>query len=277
MQRSNEFANVPVIILCGGKGVILDETQCQRTNKALIRVRGKPLLYWVMRTYALHGATEFILAAGFQTESFGPALLAAGAEAIGGVAGRYSLRLGTMLCHIKLVTTPTDFSTGARLLACRTALADLGERECFAVTYSDTLSDLDLAAEMRFHKKHRLIATMVAAKLPVRFRVLGIRTREVLVRGFAARPVIEAASVNGGYYLFNPTFWQVASSLSTEVALENQPLEQIAAAGQLAAFEHKGAWQTCDAERDIIELDRLARLLSDFTTGLKEANGAARA
>jgi glucose-1-phosphate cytidylyltransferase len=265
MQRSNELAQVPVVILCGGKGVMLDEAQTQRTNKALIRVQGQPLLYWVMQTYALHGSTEFILALGFQAEHFGPALLASGAQAVPDVADRYTLNLGGVSCQLLLVTTPAEASTGARLLACRAALTALGQRERFAVTYSDTLSDVDLGAEMRFHKKQGLIATIVAAKLPVRFRVLGIRTGEVLVRGFAGRPVIEGASINGGYYVFTPAFWQAVSTLNPDVALENQPLEQLAAAGQLAAYEHKGAWQTCDAERDLAELDRLACQLADRT------------
>jgi len=263
MQQSNELARVPVVILCGGNGVMLNETLNQRTNKALIKLQGKPLLYWVMQTFALHGATEFVLAVGFQAEQFGPTLLAAGAQAGGKSADHYNLDLGGISCELQLVNTPAQASTGARLLACRAALAFLGEREYFAVTYSDTLSDIDLGAEMRFHKKQGLVATMVAARLPVRFRVLGIRTSEVLVRGFAARPVIEGVSINGGYYLFTPTFWHAASTLSPEVALENQPLEQLAAAGQLAAFEHKGAWQTCDAERDLTELDRLARQLAN--------------
>lgn len=261
MLRSNELVHVPVVILCGGKGVMLDEQQPQRTNKALITLQGQPLFYWVILTYALHGATEFILAVGFQGERFGPALLAAGAQAL--EPDSYRLTLGGQPCQVRLVPTVAEATTAGRLLDCRPALEALGPSVRFAVTYSDTLSDIDLAAEMRFHKEQGLVATMVAAKLPVRFRVLGIRMGEVLVRGFAARPVIEGASINGGYYLFTPAFWHVANSLSPTVALENQPLEQLAAAGQLAAYEHIGAWQNCDTERDLVELNRLALQLAD--------------
>jgi hypothetical protein len=45
--------------------------------------------------------------------------------------------------------------------------------------------------------------------------------------------VIEGAPINGGYYLFTPKFWLVASSLSASTALENEPLEQLAAEGSL--------------------------------------------
>lgn len=263
MQDSNQLTQTPVIILCGGKGVMLHETQNARTNKALVRVQDKPLFYWVMKSYALHGANEFILAVGFQAELFGPELLAIGAKAVQGSLNQYIFVFGERVCRLQLVITHPALSTGGRLLACRSTLEALGEREQFAVTYSDTLSDIDLGAEMRCHKKQGKIATMVAAKLPVRFRVLGIRASEILVRGFAARPVIEGASINGGYYIFSPEFWHAADTLTPKVALEEEPLEQLAAAGQLVAYEHKGAWQTCDAERDLLELNRLACLFAN--------------
>jgi len=262
MKRSTELARVPIIVLCGGKGVLQETTQIQRTNKALIRVMDKPLVYWVIQAYALHGATEFILAVGFQAEQFGAALQSAGAEVVAGEADRYTLNLGSARCQLQLVFTAPEATTGARLLSCREALNAMGPRDFFGLTYSDTLSDVDLGAEMRFHQTQGRVATMVAARMPVRFRVLGIRTGDVLVRAFAERPVIEGAPINGGYYLLSPKFWQVASSLSASTALENEPLEQLAAAGQLAAFEHRGSWQTCDAERDLIELRRLAAELA---------------
>lgn len=157
------------------------------------------------------------------------------------------------------IPTPVEATTGARLLACRLALEALGAPAGFAVTYSDTLSDVDLGALMRFHRAQGRIATLVAANLPVRFRILGIRAGEVLVRGFASRPVIEGPRINGGFYCFTPALWHAVDTLRAEMPLEERPLEQLAAMGELAAFDHPGAWQSCDAERDLVELERLAR------------------
>ncbi len=264
---SNELSRVPVVILCGGRGVILGEEQKQRTNKALIRIHGQPLIYWVMQRYALYGATEFILVVGFQAKLFGKVLQEAGARVQENEENLFALNLANLICQVKLVVSPPVASTGSRLLACHPVLERLGKHETFAVSYSDTLSDIDLGAEMRFHKKHGLVATMATAKLPVRFRILGIRTGEVLVRGFAERPVIDSVSINGGYYLFNFDFWRSVSNLGPNVALENQPLEQLAADSQLAAYSHNGAWQTCDAERDLLELNRLAQSQADMVKG----------
>lgn len=257
----NEFSQVPVVILCGGKGIVLNEKQSQRQNKGLIQVQEKPLFWWVMHHYAVHGATDFILATGLQGERFGAALVAAGGKISSDDANCYVVTIASVSCRVRLVQTALDATTGERLLACKPWLI---KAEQFALTYSDTLSDVDLGAEMRFHKNQKLVATLVATKYPVRFRILGMRHGETIVRAFAPRPVIDAASINGGYYIFTKALWDDAYGLSRLVALENQPLERLAAAGQLAAFEHKGSWQHCDAERDLGELEKLAQQLNSL-------------
>lgn len=257
-NNTNEFNQIPVVILCGGKGIMLDEQQIHRLNKGLIQVRNKPLFWWVMHHYALHGASDFMLATGFQGEQFGVALEAAGATAVAGQPGCFTVTIAATSCRVRIVPTTKDATTAERLLACKPWL-DKAER--FALTYSDTLSDVDLSAEMRFHKSQKLVATLVATKYPVRFRILGMRQGETIVRAFAPRPVIDAASINGGYYIFTRELWNDTYGLVKSVALENQPLERLAAAGQLAAFEHKGNWQHCDAERDIAELGKLTQHL----------------
>ncbi|MBC3917990.1 hypothetical protein H8L32_10930 [Undibacterium sp. CY18W] len=259
MNKSiNEFAGIPVVILCGGKGVLLDDQQTVRLNKGLVNIKGKPLFWWVMLHYALHGASDFILAAGVQYEQFSQFLK--NSEATQEIEDRfcYELKIGKNICRVRIVVTAPDDTTAARLLACQSFLK---QKQQFALTYSDTLSDVDLTEEIRLHKRQNLVATMVATKLPVRFRILGIRTGETLVRAFASRPVIEAANINGGYYIFSHRIWEAGFGLSDQLALENQPLDLLAAAGQLNSFAHNGGWQTCDAERDITELSRLASYL----------------
>ena len=262
MPRSLALAGLPVIVLSGGRGVLFDEHQPVRTNKALVQVEGRPLLYWVMLAYAREGATDFLVAAGMQAEAIGQALGALGAVTDADDPACHRLALGGRSCAVRVVPTPAHATTGDRLLACRPALDALGRPERFAVTYSDTLSDVDLGAVLRFHLAQGRLATVVGARLPVRFRILGVRAGEVLVRGFADRPVIEAASINGGFYLFSAALWARVQTLVPGVALEEAPLEELAALGELAAFDHRGAWQCCDTERDLPELRRIARILA---------------
>lgn len=259
---TNEFNQVPVVILCGGNGIMLNERHNQRVNKGLIEIHGKLLFLWVMHHYALHGASEFILATGFQSEQFGFALKDAGAKANTDKLDCYDVMIAKMTCSVRIVTTIKNATTAERLLACKPWL---DQAKYFAVSYSDTLSDVDLSAEIRFHKSQNVVATLVAARFPVRFRILGIRAGETLVRAFASRPVIEAAKINGGYYIFTNALWKDIYGLKKLVALENQPLEHLAAAAQLTAFKHSGRWQSCDVERDFVELEEIAVYLDSMT------------
>jgi glucose-1-phosphate cytidylyltransferase len=258
----NEFRQTPVVILCGGKGVMLNEQKKERINKGLIEVLDKPLFFWVMQHYALHGATEFMLATGFQGEKFGATLMNAGAKIDTDNPGNYEITIAQTTCRVRIVSTSGNATTAERLLACKPWLEQVDR---FALTYSDTLSDVDLSAEMRFHKSQGLVATLVATKFPVRFRILGIRSGEAVVRAFASRPVIEAASINGGYYIFTKELWKEIYGLDRLAVLEDQPLERLAAQRQLAAFEHNGIWQNCDTERDLAELRNLAQHLDSMT------------
>jgi|GEM_PF-2047808 len=258
---SNVFINTPVVVLCGGKGIVLSEKQNCRINKGLIIVADKPIFLWVIFHYVLHGATDFILATGIQGEQFGPALVNFGAIAVQGQTGFYTVTTDFATFTVRIVQTLPDATTAGRLLACKPWLDHV---ERFAVTYSDTLSTVDLSSEMRFHKAENRVATLVATQSPVRFRILGVRHGETLVRAFAPRPVIESSSINGGYYLFTRDLWNEDYGLNSSVALENQPLDRLAAFAQLAAFAHKGEWQYCDAERDLPTLEGMALRLEEL-------------
>ena len=248
------FNTVPVAILCGGDGVLLDVEPGKRVNKGLIQVEGKPLFFWVMQHYAMHGATDFVLATGIQSEQFSVALIAEGAT-LAGQPDTYALTIANRPCTVRRVITDTKATTAARLLACKPWLLAAC---CFALTYCDTLSNVDLSAELAFHSEKGVVATLVGATYPVRFRILGIRQDESLVRAFAPRPIIESTYINGGYYIFDQAIWGEQYGVSADAPLENNPLERLAAAGQLVAFQHKGDWQHYDGERDLASLGRLA-------------------
>jgi glucose-1-phosphate cytidylyltransferase len=222
----------------------------------LLQLQGKPLFWWVLHHYARYGARTFILATGIQGDAFAPALTALGAQARASDPQVFDLTVNDHPCQIRLFPTGAQANTAQRLLACKPWVEDANR---FALTYSDTVSDVDLGAELAFHASEQRVATLVSAKFPVRFRVLGIRSGETAVRAFAQRPVIDAASINGGYYLFTQTIWEAQYGLEHADALENNPLEQLAQAGQLAAFVHSGAWQNCDSERDFECIERIAK------------------
>ncbi len=115
----------------------------------------------------------------------------------------------------------------------------LGDDASFAVTYGDTMSDIDLAEVRACHERHGWLATLVATDLPTRFRVVGLRYGETTVRGFAAKPVLLNDHINGGFYFFrrealSRDYWAAGAELETTV-LEGLVKEQ-----QLEAFPFRG-------------------------------------
>ncbi len=249
----SNLSETPVVILCGGNGIVIDESGL-RTNKALIRVAGQAIVTWVMRHYAAAGFRTFILAAGLQADKLVDMLKSDhGATADG---NSLSLTLAGAPCSVRIVTAPSNATTGDRLKVCRPYLI---EHDYFCVTYSDTLSDVNLTDLYRFHIFGGQIASLVAAEYPVRFRILGMRLGDTVVRGFATKPVIEMTPVNGGFYLFNRAVFdeRYLGASQDNLVLENDVLNRLATDGQLRAFSHKGRWQNLDCERDLIALSQI--------------------
>jgi glucose-1-phosphate cytidylyltransferase len=74
-----------------------------------------------------------------------------------------------------------------------------------------------------------------------------------VVRGFVEKPRSEHW-VNGGFFCFEPA---VADVLDRRSVLEHEPLQRLAAAGELRAFRHEGFWDCMDTYKDAIELGDL--------------------
>lgn len=249
--------DIPIIILCGGRGVALGDPPV-RTLKPLVEIAGQPMVCHVLKHYVAAGFRRFLLALGGQQALFASALK----ESLGGDWAPDGALLCTSLSSnpvtLELIETGAQTTTGDRVQK----LAErLGPAASFGVAYSDTLCSVDLAKVASAHLAHQKIATLVGARVPVRFRVLGIRLGETLVRGFAARPVILNDYINGGYYFFRREVLGAPylGGRGTGVVLENEVLEALAAAEQLVAFPYEGGWQYLDAERHVPLLEKLAR------------------
>jgi glucose-1-phosphate cytidylyltransferase len=110
-----------------------------------------------------------------------------------------------------------------------------------------------------FHLREGRIATLVAARVPTRFRVLGLRDDESLVRGFASKSVIQKDFINGGFYCFLPKIFDADYlGVSPEIVLEDAVLDKLARDRQLTAWTYEGPWQHLDSERDLGKLEALA-------------------
>ena len=155
--------DIPVVVLCGGKG-IYDSNLNKVIPKCLVEINGKLLIEHILKMYQDNGFENFILACGQNFE-----LIKAHISSLND-------------SKIKVLDTGENSLTAKRVFHTRELL---GDSEYFAVTYSDTISDINLNQLLEFHLQEKCTATVVAAHMPVRFRVLGLRPIENKVRGFA--------------------------------------------------------------------------------------------
>jgi len=85
---------------------------------------------------------------------------------------------------------------------------------------------------------------------PGRFGV--IRTDGVKVAEFSEKPVGDGTLINGGFFVLSPDALNFIESDDT--IWERQPLQRLAAEGELTSFAHDGFWQPMDTlrERDLL-------------------------
>jgi glucose-1-phosphate cytidylyltransferase len=146
------------------------------------------------------------------------------------------------------VQTGIETPTGGRL---RKA-ADAIDGERFCVTYADGVADIDLAALLADHDRHRPRATMTVVRPELQFGVAELNGDGV-VRGFVEKPRSERW-VNGGFFCFEPSVFDV---LDEESVLEREPLARLAEQGELRAFRHEGFWDCMDTYKDAVLLNDL--------------------
>ncbi len=76
---------------------------------------------------------------------------------------------------------------------------------------------------------------------------------EGTVRGFVEKPRSEHW-INGGFFCFEP---DTLRGIEPGSVLEREPLERLAASGQLRAFRHEGFWECMDTYKDAVLLNEL--------------------
>src|SRR5215210_9171139 len=59
--------NIPVVILCGGKGTRLRE-ETEFRPKPMLMVGDRPMIWHIMKLYAHHGFNDFMLCLGYKGE-----------------------------------------------------------------------------------------------------------------------------------------------------------------------------------------------------------------
>ena len=243
------------VILAGGLGTRISEETVTRP-KPMIEIGGKPMLWHIMKTYSHFGIDDFVICCGYKgyviKEYFANYFLHMSDVTL-------DMAHNTMEVHerhaepwrVTLVDTGDNTQTGGRLKRVAPYLKD---ESAFCFTYGDGVGDIDIRRLIAFHESHGLQATLTATYPPARFGALDIAA-DGRVTSFTEKPKGDGGRINGGFFVLSPAVLDLLKD--EETVWEREPLEKLAQAGQLAAYEHEGFWLPMDTLRDKLLLEEL--------------------
>jgi glucose-1-phosphate cytidylyltransferase len=245
-----------VVIFAGGLGTrIAEETDAR--PKPMVEVGGKPILWHIMKIYESYGFNDFIICLGYK----------------GYVIKEYFMNYFLHNSDITIDLGSNDVKVhGSRIEAFKVTLVETGintktagrlkqvekylNKEDFMLTYGDGVSDINLKDLLAFHKQQDKIATVTAIQMDARFGGMDV-AKNGEVTSFREKAKDESKWINGGFFVLKPEVFNYLQGDMNEMMWEDEPLENLTADNQLAAYRHKGFWKCMDALRDKIELEAL--------------------
>lgn len=242
------------VILAGGLGTRLSEETATRP-KPMVEIGGKPIIWHIMKIYASHGINDFIVCLGYKgyviKEYFANYFLHMSDVT-------FDIRNNKVEVHqnaaepwrVTLIDTGEETMIGGRL---KRVLPYVKDDESFCMTYGDGVGNVDISAVIDLHRREGRLATVTATQPPGRFGALCYEGNQVT--GFREKPQGDGGWINGGFFVLSPKVGAYIAGDST--VWEKEPMERLAAEGQLSVYFHKGFWQPMDTLRDKRQLEEL--------------------
>jgi glucose-1-phosphate cytidylyltransferase len=244
---------VKVVVLCGGLGTRLRE-ETEFRPKPLVEIGGRPILWHIMKTYAHYGFREFVLCLGYRGNMIKEYFL--NYEAMN---NDFTICLGQKShihyngshpeqnFQVTLADTGQETMTGGRVKRVLNYL----DGDTFMLTYGDGVSDVNICELLDFHQSHGRMATVTTFRPRSRFGILNIGG-EGQVLSFIEKPSSEAWA-SAGFFVFHRSVLDYIDG--DDCILEHEPLQRLAAAGELVAYRHDGFFAAMDTWREYKQLN----------------------
>jgi len=242
------------VLLAGGLGTRLSEETAVRP-KPMVEIGGRPILWHIMKIYAAHGVTEFIVCLGYKgyviKEYFANYFLHSSDVT-------FKLASNEMVLHraaaepwtVTLIETGEETQIGGRI---KRILPHVAGEEAFCLTYGDGVGNVDVSAVIAQHRASGRLATVTAVRPPGRFGAILFEGDKVT--GFQEKPRGDGGWINGGFFVCSPKVGDYIDGDDT--VWEREPMERLAADGELGAYFHEGFWQPMDTLRDRRQLEEM--------------------
>jgi glucose-1-phosphate cytidylyltransferase len=240
------------LILAGGFGSRLSEETVLKP-KPMVEIGSEPILWHIMKHYAHHGFRDFVVALGYRGDMvkqyFAQAAALTGELTVDLAAGTVTReRAEREDWTVHLVDTGMAMATGGRMRRVAHLLGDT-----FMMTFGDGVSDVDIERLLAFHRRHGRLATITAVRPPARFG--HVELDGDCVAEFSEKPQTGEGWINGGYMVLERRVLDYIDH--DDIYFQKEPMERLAADGQLMAFRHEAFWQCMDTLRDKVYLERL--------------------
>lgn len=247
-----------VVILAGGLGTRISE-ESQFKPKPMIEIGSKPILWHIMKEYSYYGFNDFIICAGYKQhiikEWFADYYLYNNDVTFDYTSGQSQMIIHSRHCEpwkVTVVDTGLNTMTGGRIKRIQSYVG----HETFMMTYGDGVCDVDISRLLEFHQTHGKIATLTAVMLKQQKGILDISGNNA-VKSFREKNISDGAPINAGYMVLNPEIFEYIEGDHT--VFERDPLEELAKAGELMSYMHRGFWQCMDNKREMDKLEEYLR------------------
>lgn len=236
------------VILAGGFGTRISEESSIKP-KPMVEIGGKPILWHIMKIYSSYGINDFVICCGYKShvvkEYFANYHLHCSDVTFDLTRNEMEIHTSCVESwRVTLVETGDGTMTGGRLKRVKEFIGD----ETFCFTYGDGVSDINIRDLITFHKDRGALATLTAVQPPGRFGAFKLGHNEYKISSFKEKPDGDGAWVNSGFFVLEPGVMEYIEGDST--SWEKEPMESLAATGNLAAYKHHGFWQPMDTLRD---------------------------
>jgi glucose-1-phosphate cytidylyltransferase len=243
-----------VVILAGGLGTRLTEETIVRP-KPMVEIGGRPILWHIMKIYSHYGFNEFIICLGYKgyiIKEYFANYFRHQSDITIDIATQTTQIHTTSVepWKVTLIDTGGETMTGGRVKR----IKQYTDGKPFMLTYGDGVSDVNIGDLANFHQKERKLITVTAVQPIGRFGAMNLN-KQGGVASFVEKPQGDGAWVNGGFFVCEQGVFDYIDG--DKAVLEKAPFENLARAGQMAAFQHEGFWRPMDTLRDRQELDNL--------------------
>ena len=248
---------IKAVILCGGQGTRIREAS-DSMPKPMLPIGGKPIVWHIMKMYAAHGITEFVLCLGYKSwviKEFFLNYRAMTSDVVVTMGKNHAVEVtgaGEEDWKVILAETGEDTMTGGRVASIRKYVEN---DELFCLTYGDGVSDVDVTKLLAFHRGHGKACSVTAVRPPGRFGEM--RLSGETVSEFNEKPQATDGFINGGFFVCDSKrIWDVLP-MNKKLTLEQEPMKQLSEKNELLAFRHTGFWQPMDTLREFNLLNDL--------------------